>query len=61
MDYIGKKVIITNKESFYYGEWGIIKYYDGFMFAIAIANDKNSFPVFYRDEFRIPRNQEKQS
>lgn len=51
---IGKVAFITNKDSIYFGEWGIIKNFDGDYYYIAIAGGTDSIPVFYRDEFRIP-------
>lgn len=52
---IGKKVYITDKDSIYYNEWGIIKYYDGECYHIAIANGDDSLPIFNRDQFIIKR------
>ena len=53
---IGKKVYITDPESIYFGEWGIIDYYDGEVYGIRIADGKGSSPIFDRDQFRVPRN-----
>lgn len=50
---INKKAYITNKDSIYYNEWGIVKDYDGEYYYIAIANGTDSIPVFQRDEFYI--------
>lgn len=52
---IGKKVDITNKESIYFGEWGVVKDFDGDYYFIAIANGTDSLPVFYRNEFKVVR------
>lgn len=52
---IGKKCYIVNQDSIYYGEWGIIQHYDGECYHIAIADGKDSLPIFERDEIRIPR------
>ena len=52
---IGKYVIITDKESIYHGEWGIIDFFDGECYHIKIANGSDSVPMFDRDQFRIPR------
>lgn len=57
MKNIGKKCYITNKDSIYYGEWGIIKAFDGEYYHVAIADGKSSLPIFERDEIRIPRKQ----
>lgn len=55
MNDIGKKCYIIDKESIYYGEWGIIKHFDGEYYHVAIANGKN-LVIFKRNEIRIPRN-----
>ena len=52
---IGKRVIITDKESIYFGEWGIIDDFDGEIYYVKIANGSGSVPVFDRDQFRVPR------
>lgn len=53
MKLIGKKVMITSKYSFYYGEWGTIIDYDGDYYHVAIANDIKSAPIFARNEFKL--------
>ncbi len=53
---IGEKVYITDKKSIYYGEWGIIKDYDGEYYYIAIASGTDSLPIFKRNEFKLRRN-----
>lgn len=55
MKHIGKKCYITDKDSIYYGEWGIIRHYDGQYFHVAIANDSETLVIFTRSEIRIPR------
>lgn len=52
---IGRKAYITDSESWYYGEWGIIADYDGDYYYIMIANGDGSVPVFNRNQFRVPR------
>jgi hypothetical protein len=52
---INRKAYIIDKESIYYGEWGIIKDYDGECYYIAIANGIDSIPVFNRDQFKVKR------
>lgn len=52
---IGKKAYITDHESCYFGEWGIIADYDGDFYYIKIANYEDAIPVFGRDQFRVPR------
>lgn len=54
---IGKRVYITDRESIYFDEWGIVKHFDGELYFVAIANDKHNTPVFDRNQFRVPRNQ----
>ncbi len=54
---IGKKANIKDdSDSMYAGEWGIIKYFDGDYFHIAMWNG-NEEPVFSRNEFVVPKNQ----
>jgi len=57
---IGKKVIITTKGSMEYDQWGIVKFFDGDSYHIAIANSSSITQIFDRDEFRVPRNQKYQ-
>ena len=57
MDNVGKKCYITNKDSIYFGEWGIIKHFDGEYYHVAIANGTDTLPIFERDEIRIPKKQ----
>jgi hypothetical protein len=52
---IDQKVYITDKESIYYGEWGIVKAYDGQCYHIAIANGTDCMPIFDRKQFKIYR------
>ena len=54
---LGKIATITNTESIYYGEWGTVQGFDGEVYYIAIADGKDSLPIFDRDEFRVHRNQ----
>jgi hypothetical protein len=54
---IGRRVYITDKESIYFGEWGIIADYDGEVYYIRIADGKDGMPIFDRDQFRVPRNE----
>ena len=53
---IGRKVYITDPESIYFGEWGIIADYDGEVYYIRIANGNGAQPIFDRDQFRVYRN-----
>lgn len=55
---IGKIATITDTESIYCGEWGIIDDYDGEVYYIRIANDKTSAPIFDRKQFRVRRTKE---
>lgn len=52
---IGKTVYITDPESIYYGEWGIVDSFDGDVYYIRIANGYDSIPIFDRDQFKVPR------
>jgi hypothetical protein len=52
---IGKKVFITDPDSIYFGEWGIIADFDGEVYYVNIAGGKDSQPIFNRDQFRVPR------
>lgn len=52
-DLIGKEATI--KTGIHKGDWGIIKFYDGEYYHIAIFGDKNDCPVFTRDEIKIKR------
>ena len=51
---VGRQVTITAKDSWAYGEWGIVKMFDGEYYHIAPWNDSVEL-VFTRDEFRVPR------
>ena len=55
---IGKKAYITDPESWYFGEWGIIAHYDGEVYHIKIANGKDGMPIFDRNQFWVPRNKQ---
>lgn len=50
---IGKKVIIIDKESFYYNEWGIVKDFDGKYYYVAIANGNDNIPIFTRNQIKL--------
>ena len=52
---IGKRVYITDRDSIYFGEWGIVADFDGEVYYIRIANGKDSVPIFDRKQFRLPR------
>lgn len=54
MNLIGKKAYITARDSWAYGEWGIIRDFDGDYYYIAIA-DGNECLVFTKDEFKEKR------
>ena len=56
---IGKMAVITDKESFYCGEWGIIDSFDGDWYYIKIAGGTagQPDPVFDRDQFKVPMKQ----
>lgn len=52
---IGKRAIITDPDSIYFNEWGIIADYDGEVYYIKIANGNDTLPIFDRDQFKVPR------
>lgn len=55
---IGKRVYVTDRESIYFGEWGIVDYFDGECYGIRIADgsaEKYSVPIFNRNQFKVPR------
>lgn len=57
---IGKKAYITDTESIYFGEWGTVVDFDGDVYYIAIADGKDSLPIFDRDQFKVPRNRKEE-
>lgn len=52
---IGKMALITDSESIYFEEWGIIDAFDGEVYYIRIAGGNGATPIFDRDQFRVPR------
>lgn len=52
---IGKRVYITDKESIYFDEWGIVDFFDGECYHVKIAGGGNSVPIFNRNQFKVPR------
>lgn len=54
---IGKKCFVIDKDSIYYNEWGVIKFFDGEFYHVAIAKGKDTIPIFNRKQIKIPRNQ----
>lgn len=54
---IGKVAYVTDPESIYHGEWGIIDHYDGECYHLKIANGSGSMPMFDRDQLYVPRQQ----
>lgn len=52
---IGRKVFITDPDSIYHGEWGIVDFFDGECYHIKIANGSDSIPIFDRDQFKVSR------
>lgn len=54
---VGKIAFITDPQSIFFNEWGRIVDFDGEVYYIAIANEKDSSRVFDREQFRVPRNQ----
>lgn len=55
---IGKLCYITDPESFYCGEWGmIIEVDEDGMIYVAVANGTDSVPVFDKTQIKIRRKQ----
>ena len=52
---IGRRVYITDAQSWYFGEWGIVADYDGEVYHVRIANGDGAMPIFDRDQFKVPR------
>ena len=51
------RVYIKSPDSFYDGEWGVVKFFDGDYYYVAIANGEDACPVFDRSELEIAKNQ----
>lgn len=51
---IGAKVYIKSPDSWCNGEWGIIKYFDGDYYHVAIANGDDC-PIFDRKELKVAK------
>lgn len=58
---IGKRIYITDTESIYYGEWGIVADYDGEVYHVRIAAEPTAGPIFDRNQFRVPRTTRKEN
>lgn len=54
-DLRGKTVDITDKDSWFCGEWGTVIAQDEDGYHIAIANGTDSVPMFDRKQFRVRR------
>ena len=52
---VGRTVYITDPDSLYYDEWGIVVAQDKFDYYVAIANGTDSVPVFSRDQIRVKK------
>lgn len=52
---IGKEAKIIAKDSWCYGEYGIIKHFDGEYYHIAVTGDDSMQCVFTRNEFKVRR------
>jgi len=50
---IGDKVIIINKESWAYDEWGIVILIADNLYHISMANNENIALVFFRNELKL--------
>lgn len=56
---IGKVAYVTDKESIYFEEWGVIAQFDGECYHLKIANGSGAMPMFDRDQLYVPRQQQK--
>jgi len=56
---IGKKIIITDKDSQFFSEWGYITDFDGEQYHVSIANGKDIYPIFDRDQFKVVKGEQK--
>ena len=54
-DLVGKKAYIKDKDSIFCGEWGRIIAQDENGYYIAIADGRDSVPVFDRNQFTVRR------
>lgn len=54
---VGKAVFIKSPDSIYNGEWGVVKYFDGDYYYVAIANGDDALPIFDRGELEVSKNQ----
>lgn len=52
---VGKISYIKDRESIFFGEWGRIIAHDEDGYYIAIADGKDSVPVFDRNQFTVRR------
>ena len=52
---IGKEAKITNKDSWWFEQYGIIKGFDGEYYHIAMTGDDNCVCIFERSEFKVRR------
>lgn len=55
MNLINSTVIVKDKDSIYYNEWGRIIYIDDDLYYVAIADGKDSIPVFERSQLKIKK------
>ena len=45
--------IVDIKSGFHAGDWGVVKYYDGEYYHVAMFGDPNDCPVFDRSELKV--------
>lgn len=53
---VGTVVDIKSPDSCYNGEWGVVRYFDGDSYHVALW-DGNDCPIFDRKELKVRRNQ----
>ena len=51
IDHIGEEVTI--KVGRYFGEWGIVQYFDGEYYYVGLWGDKDSSLIFERNELKF--------
>ncbi|OMD67625.1 hypothetical protein [Paenibacillus odorifer] len=56
---INKQINIIDPDSQYYGHWGYIRIFDGYVFHVSGGSISSSFgeitPIFDREQFKIKR------
>ena len=45
--------IVDIKSGFHRGDWGLVKYYDGECYHVAMFGDLDDCPIFDKDELKV--------